>query len=222
MNITILTLFPDVLQPLFSSSIIGRAQKKNLVTIRLVNLRDFATDKHRSVDDRPYGGGVGMILRFDVIAHALRSILRTCRKEKKRVILLDPKGETFSQEVATRLTSYEHLILLCGHYEGVDNRVHTLVEESISIGNYILSGGEIPAMVVTDAVVRLIPHVLSKSQATAYESFSKHFFHEPPHYTRPAVFEGRKVPSVLLSGNPKKIEEWKQQWIKRNSPKKDF
>lgn len=172
-------------------------------------MRDFATDKHRSVDDRPYGGGTGMVIRVDIVDRALQSIRRVFKKQKTRVILLDPRAGIFTQKKAYSTLRFDHIILICGHYEGVDWRVTTLVDESISIGRYILTGGEIPALVVTDCIVRLLPNVLSKPDATVYESFSGHYLYEPPQYTRPKVYKKMRVPRVLLSGDPKKIAAWK-------------
>ncbi|MBI5452088.1 tRNA (guanosine(37)-N1)-methyltransferase TrmD [Candidatus Gottesmanbacteria bacterium] len=230
MTISILTLFPEIFTPIFSSSIIGRAQKKGLVDIRYVNIRDFSTDKHHSVDDKPYGGGVGMILRVDVVEKAIEKAkavkthrmvatsdvdsseveeLRSGYTEK--VILLDPKGKQFNQSKARSFAKLDHLILVCGHYEGIDARIANFVDEVVSIGKYVLTGGEIPAMVVTDAVTRLTPGVLSKKEATLYESYSKGNLLEYPQYTRPENYKGYQVPKVLLSGNHKKIGEWQRQ-----------
>jgi len=214
MIITILTLFPEIFTPVFSSSIIGRAQKKGLVKIRLINIRDFATDKHKSVDDKPYGGGVGMVMRVDVLEKAIAfSKVKSQKskvKNKEKIILLDPKGETFNQRKARGLAKLDHLILVCGHYEGIDARIDNFVDEKISIGSYILTGGEIPAMAVTDAVVRLIPGVLTRKDATLYESFGNGNYLEEPHFTRPPVYKGLKVPAVLMSGNHQKIANWRK------------
>lgn len=220
MIITILTLFPEIFPPVFNSSIIGRTQKKRLVTIRLVNIRDFAHDRHKSVDDRAYGGGAGMVMRVDVLERAISSVkgsdlkvvkgLTLKRKYKEKVILLDPKGKEFNQAKARNYVKLDHLILICGHYEGVDARISHFVDEKISIGNYVLTGGEIPAMIVTDVVTRLIPNVLTKKDATINESFSKTGYLEEPQFTRPAIYKGLRVPSVLLSGNHKKIDEWRK------------
>lgn len=210
MTISILTLFPDMFAGPFDHSIIKHAQEKGIVTITFINIRDFATDKYKSVDDHPYGGGLGMIMRVDIIDRAIQ-------KQKGRIILLDPRGTTFTQQKARELSALDHLILVCGHYEGVDARVTSLVDETISIGDYVLTGGELPAMVITDSIVRLLPDVL-KEEATSSESFSIHppssTFHSPileyPQYTRPEEYKGMRVPDVLLSGNHKKIEEWRK------------
>lgn len=206
MKIDILTLFPKMFVGPFAESIVKKAQEKNKVKIEIHNLRDWAKDKHKTVDDRPFGGGTGMILMVQPIAAALKDL----RQRDSRVILLTPQGKTFSQKIAQRLSQQKHLIFVCGHYEGVDERVRQkLVDEEISIGDYILTGGELPTMVVVDAIVRLLPGVLTKPQATVNESFSPLL--EYPQYTRPAEFKGHKVPQVLLSGNHQKIKKWRQE-----------
>ena len=202
MTITILTLFPEMFQGPFDYSIVKRAKDQEKVVINLINIRDFANDKYRSVDDHPYGGGTGMIMRVDVIDRALQN-------RKGRKILLDPRGTPFSQAKAREFAKLEHLILICGHYEGVDERVNELIDESISIGNYVLTGGELPAMVITDTVIRLLPNVLKK-EATQNESFSVSRTVEYPQYTRPKEYNGIHVPEILLSGNHQKIEDWKK------------
>ncbi len=212
MLITILTLFPEQFTGVFGHSIIKRAQEKNLVTIKIINIRDFATDKHKSVDDRPYGGGVGMILKVDVLDRAINFARTTNRKiANPKVVLLDPQGTTYSQTKAKELARSQHLILACGHYEGVDERVRALVDEQISIGDYVLTGGEIPAMAVVDSVVRLVPGVLTKAGVTDEESFSQPKpLLEHPQYTRPADYKHHKVPPVLLSGSHKTISDWRK------------
>ena len=208
MKIDILTLFPKMFKGPFAESILRRAQDKSLVEINIHNLRKWAKDKRKTVDDRPYGGGVGMILRIDVIDAAI-SKLKTLNS---KIILLDATGKTFTQQKARELVKLDHLILVAGHYEGVDHRVHEhLVDEVISIGDYVLTGGEIPAMVLTDAVVRLIPGVLEKPEATEFESFTHPSVLEHPQYTRPEVYRRWKVPKVLLSGNHKEIEAWRKK-----------
>ncbi|HJX59042.1 tRNA (guanosine(37)-N1)-methyltransferase TrmD [Candidatus Woesebacteria bacterium RBG_19FT_COMBO_47_8] len=208
MKIDILTLFPDMFTGPFDESIIKRAQEKGLVEISIHDLRNRGEGKRRTVDDRPYGGGVGMILRVDIIDAALKEL----KGKDTRVILLDATGKTFDQKMARDLSKQKHVILIAGHYEGVDHRVHEhLVDEVVSIGNYVLTGGEIPAMVVTDAVTRLVPGVLEKPQATEIESFSEENIVEYPQYTRPEDYKGHKVPEVLLSGNHKEIEKWRRQ-----------
>lgn len=195
----------------FAESIVKRAQDKNLVEINIHDLRKWGLDTRRTVDDRTYGGGVGMIMRVDVVDAALAGII----SKDARVILLDAGGERFTQRKARELSQEKHLILIAGHYEGVDHRVHEhLVDEVISIGDYVLTGGEIPAMAITDAVVRLIPGVLEKPEATSIESFATEGVSEYPQYTRPEEYKGWKVPEVLLGGNHKEIEAWR----KKNSP----
>jgi tRNA (guanine37-N1)-methyltransferase len=222
MKIDILTLFPEMFKGPFEESIVKRAQEKSLVEIKIHNLRKWAKDKHKTVDDRPFGGGAGMILIIEPIFKALKSLgllLRTqnkttgesCVSEKKtKVILLGPTGKVFNQKKACQLAKMDHLIFICGHYEGVDERVREhLVDEEISIGDYILTGGEIPAMVMVDTVVRLIPGVLEKPEAIKTESFSPLL--EYPQYTRPEDFKGWKVPKILLSGDHKKIADWRKK-----------
>jgi len=206
MKIDILTLFPEMLKGPFDESIIKRAQKKKLVEIKIHNLRKWTDDKRKTVDERPFGGGVGMVLMIKPITKALKDL----KKTKSRVILLDPRGKVFNQQTGQRLSKLNHLIFICGHYEGIDERVKEhLVDEEISIGDYVLTGGELPTMVVIDTLVRLIPGVLEKSEATRYESFSPLL--EYPQYTRPANFKGWQVPEVLLSGNHRQIAEWRKK-----------
>jgi len=200
---------------IFEESIIRRAKTKELITISYVNIRDFAKDTYKSVDDHPYGGGVGMILRVDILWKAIVYAKKQYPHIKAHVILLDPAGNPYTQTVAHSLTSYKHIILICGHYEGIDDRIYSFIHQSISIGDYILTGGEIAAMVVVDSITRLIPGVLSKKEATILESFtrndSKKQLIEYPQYTRPPTFQGLSVPSIVLSGNHKAIEEWKKE-----------
>lgn len=224
MTITILTLFPEIFKKVLSASILLRAQKKGLLTIRVVNIRDYATDKHKTVDDKPYGGGVGMLLRVDIVERAIAKSKISAKgrsasggKINEKVVLLDPAGELFSQSKAGSYARLDHLMLICGHYEGIDQRIHHFVDERISIGNYILTGGEIPSMVIADAVTRLIPNVLAKKEAVAVESHTGDILKEAPQYTRPEIFKGLKVPSVLLSGDHKRIALWR----KKHTLKKD-
>lgn len=210
MTIHILTLFPEILETSLKTSIIGRAQKQGVVNIIYHQLRNWAVDKRGTVDGRPYGGGVGMILRVEPIFNALRDIKKgiagSCH-----TILLTPQGPVYTQKRARELTHYQNLILVCPHYEGYDERIAKLVDEGISIGNYILTGGEIPALVVVDSVVRLLPRTLKKAAATTKESFTKGGDLEHPQYTRPEVFKRRRVPPVLLSGHHQKIAQWQNQ-----------
>lgn len=194
----------------FSASIVKRAIEKGKLDITFVNLRDFASDAYGSVDDHPYGGGTGMVLRVDVIDRALQHTRSLVKNSTQRAILMTPQGETYTQHKARQLSTVDHLIILCGHYEGVDERARALVDEEISIGDYVLTGGEIPAMVLTDSVARLLPDVLAKLDATINESFENNML-EYPHYTRPETYGKASVPAVLLSGNHKKIMKWREE-----------
>lgn len=205
MKFNILTLFPEMFEPI-KQSIIGKAVEKNIVEINLINIRDFSKDKHKKVDDTPYGGGAGMVMRADVVYDAYKSI----KDSKTKVIYLSPKGKTLNQKMVEKLSKEESLTLLCGHYEGIDQRViDKIVDEEISIGDYVLTGGEIPAMVLIDSVSRYIPGVLSH-ESIKEESFSNGLL-EYPQYTRPEIFEGEKVPEILISGHHEKIEEWRKK-----------
>jgi len=208
MYIDILTIFPQIFDSYFSESIIKRAKKKGLLNIKVHNIRDFARDRHKTVDDRPYGGGPGMILKVEPIYRCLKSIRR---KKKSKVIILTPGGKTFDQRVAKNLSKLDQLILICGRYEGFDERVNKFVDMQISIGDYILTGGEIPAMVIVDAITRLIPGVLGNKESIKDETFSKDKnYIEYPQYTRPENFKTIKVPKVLLSGHHKEIKKWRE------------
>lgn len=219
MKVSIITLFPEMFEPVLNKSILGRGQKKDLIEFELVNLRPFGIGRHQVVDGTTYGGGAGLLLRADVLAKALLSIDRA---KKSRVILTSAAGVTFSQSKARELSYLDQMIVICGHYEGVDERfVEKYVDEEISIGNFVLTGGEIPAMAIVDAVCRLIPGVI-KEESVINESFEGGLL-EYPQYTKPAVFEGRKVPDVLVSGNHQQIAVWRaeQRRLKtsRNNPK---
>jgi len=208
-KIAILTLFPEVFTSVFSSSILKRAQDKKLISIKLINIRGFARDKHRTVDDKPYGGGEGMVLKVDVVASALESI-----KPKPYTILLSASGKKYNHKIARNLAKKKNLAIISGHYEGVDARVEEFVDEVISIGDFILTGGEIPAMAIVDSVTRFIPGSINPKSAID-ESFEKGLL-EYPQYTRPENFRGRKVPKILLSGNHQKNAKWREsQSIKR-------
>jgi tRNA (guanine37-N1)-methyltransferase len=213
LHISIVTLFPELFTSPFSQSIIKRAIDKKNVSLEYVNLRDFSTDSYKSVDDHPYGGGHGMILRVDIIDRALQKTKTDpdVRRDdtKTHVILLDPQGEPYKQAKAKELSTFNHLILICGHYEGIDERVRALVDEELSIGDYILTGGEIPAMVVVDSVVRLLPQTLKKREATVDESFTENSL-EYPQYTRPETYKNLHVPEILLRGNHQKIDQWRK------------
>lgn len=223
MTINILTLFPQMFKGPFDESIIKRAQEKGLVEIKVHNLRDWAVDERGTVDDRPFGGGPGMVLKPEPIFAAVEEVVAGLVPAKRRAttrvattILLSPQGQLFNQNKARELSTLDQLILICGHYEGVDERVREhLADEEISIGDYVLTGGELPAMVVTDTIVRLIPGVLEKEEATLSESFSVETGHAPsleyPQYTRPENFRGWRVPEILLSGNHQEIKRWRQK-----------
>jgi tRNA (guanine37-N1)-methyltransferase len=205
MKIDVLTLFPDMFKPVLSESILKRAQEKGLVEINLHYLRKWTEDKRGTVDDRPFGGGPGMVLKPEPIYKALQEL----RGKDSFVILMGPQGEKLNQQLANQLASKPHLIIISGHYEGVDERVReNLIDMEISIGDYILTCGELPAMVLIDCVVRLIPGVLGNEYANEFESFQNYLL-EYPHYTRPAEFMGWRVPDILLSGDHKKIERWR-------------
>lgn len=210
MKFTIVTLFPEVFESVFSSSILARAQKKGLITLEYCNLREFGIGPHKTVDDKPYGGGTGMVIRVDVVDRALKSIEKTGKTE---VILLEPMGTTYSQKIAEDLIGLDHIIILCGHYEGFDARVRNRVNRIISIGDFVLSGGEIPAMAIVESVARLTKGVIPKEEATEIESFAKTSdgrVLEFPQYTRPEEYDGDSVPKILLEGNHKAISEYRK------------
>jgi tRNA (guanine37-N1)-methyltransferase len=213
MKISILTLFPKMFVGPFELSIIKRAQDKKLVQIEIVDIRNFGQGRHKTVDDKPYGGGVGMIIKVDVLENAIEKTkklfeqsYKSKSKIKQMVILLSPQGNKFDQKKAKGFSKLDHLILVCGHYEGIDARIGKFVDEEISIGDFILTGGEIPSMIITDSVVRLLKGVIRKG-ATLSESFSPYL--EYPQYTLPRTYKNLSVPEILLSGDHKKIEEWR-------------
>lgn len=208
MRIDLLTLFPEFFASPFSQSMLHRAQVQGAVTYGVINLRDFAADRHQVTDDRPFGGGPGMVMKIEPLVAAIR--MAKDRDPETRVILLGPGGAAFNQAKARELAGKSHLLLICGHYEGVDDRIHFYIDEELSIGDYILTGGEIPALMVADAVTRLLPGVLGGEGATEEESFQDGLL-EYPHYTRPRVFEGREVPQVLLEGDHRLIARWRRQ-----------
>lgn len=208
MRFDILTLFPELFGPFLKEGVLGRAVKKGLIEVGLIPIRSFARGRHRVTDDRPYGGGNGMVMKPGPIYRALRSIERV--KEESSVILLTPQGERFSQTMAWELSGRDHLILVCGRYEGVDERIRSRhMDMEISIGDYVLSGGELGAMVVLDAVARLVPGVLGGERSSIEDSFEEGLL-EHPHYTRPRIFNGEEVPAVLLSGDHEKIKSWRR------------
>jgi tRNA (guanine37-N1)-methyltransferase len=206
MRIDILTLFPEMFKSPFEESIIKRAREKSLVEINVTNIRDFASGRHLQVDDYPYGGGAGMVMKPDVLAAAIRSF----QNAESWVVYMSPQGKLLQQSKVQELAQKKHLIILCGHYEGIDCRVSAMIDEEISIGDYVLTGGELPAMVLIDATVRYIPGVLGTQESLTEESFSANLL-EYPHYTRPPVFEGQEVPSVLISGHHENIRKWRKK-----------
>ncbi len=211
MRIDILTLFPNMVKGPLEESILKRAQKKGLVKINVLNIRSFTHNKHRTADDASYGGGAGMVLKPEPIFEALESV----KKSDVRVVLMTPQGKRFDQAIAKGLSREKHLIFICGHYEGIDERVKRIVTDEISIGDYVLTGGELASLVVIDALVRLLPGVLGKEESIICDSFYSGLL-DYPHYTRPRVFHGMEVPSVLLSGDHEKIRLWRRaESIKR-------
>lgn len=256
MKITVLTLFPDMISGFFKESIVKRAQDKGLVTIEIVNIRDFSEDSYKTVDDKPYGGGAGMVMKVDVMAKAIESCVvspasrgeRESREQK--IIYTSPKGKVLNQKKAQEFSKLNHLVILAGHYEGVDERVIDFVDEEISLGDFVMTGGELTAAAIVDSVVRLIPGVLKKEEATQIESFYeldiqtliKVVGEEPelvklgekniqqvklleyPQYTRPEEFQGKKVPEVLLSGNHAEIKKWRilQAFIETRKKRPDL
>ena len=205
MRFDLLTLHPGLLISPLEHSILGRARAAGLVEVNCVDIRDFAEGRHRQADDAPYGGGAGMVMKVDVVGRAIASV----RTPESRVILLTPAGKPLCQEAVSSLSTSTHLVLVCGHYEGIDARVESLVDQQLSIGDYILTGGELAALVVVDAVARLLPGVLGNEESAEEESFSSGCL-EYPQYTRPRVYEGMEVPEVLLSGDHARIEAWRK------------
>ena len=210
MNYHVLTLFPEMIMDGLNTSIIGRAMNKSLISLEAINIRDFATNKHMKVDDYPYGGGAGMVMQAEPVYLAYKSIEERINK-KPRVIYLTPQGKVFNQSMAEDFAKEEDLVFLCGHYEGIDERVlDMIVTDNVSIGDYVLTGGELPAMVMIDSISRLVKGVLNNEDSAEYESFNNNLL-EHPQYTRPEVFEGRRVPPVLLTGHHKNIEKWRRE-----------
>jgi tRNA (guanine37-N1)-methyltransferase len=216
MKIDIVTLFPAMFDGPFNESLILRAQKRGLINLKIHNLRDWAKGKHRQVDDPPYGGGAGMVLKVDVMDRAVKAL----KKKGTKIILLTPQGKKFNQKMAKILAKKKHLILISGHYEGFDERIRErLVDEEISIGDYVLTGGELPAMVITDAIVRLLPGVVGKNESVENESFENNLL-DYPVYTKPEIYKKWRVPKILLSGDNKKIAEWRLSEAKKRTQKR--
>ena len=220
MNFHVMTLFPEMIEQGMNTSVTGRALNQGLISLNAVNIRDFAFNKHKHVDDYPYGGGAGMVMQAEPIYLAWESITGAMEK-KPRLIYVTPQGRVFNQTMAWELSREEDLVFLCGHYEGVDERIlEEIVTDYVSIGDYVLSGGELAAMVMMDAVSRLVPGVLGNEESAEFESFQDNLL-EHPHYTRPAVFHGRPVPEVLLSGHHANIDRWRRnQSLKRTKERR--
>ena len=210
MNFEVLTLFPNSLEPMFSSSIIGRAAAKGVISVKCTDIRDYTKDKHRKVDDAPYGGGYGMVMMCQPVVDCIRDV-KSRLNGSTRVIYMSPQGSLFDQKKAQELTNYDNLILLCGHYEGIDERIIELeIDEELSVGNYVLTGGELPAAIVVDCVSRLVDGVLPSSECYSEESLQNGLL-EHAQYTRPRVFEGLEVPEVLINGDHAKQRRWKEE-----------
>lgn len=246
MKITVLTLFPDMISGFLKESIVKRAQDKGLVDISIVDIRDFSTDSYKTVDGKPYGGGVGMVMKVDVVERAIESCVASRESRDQKIVITSPKGKPFNQKKAQEFSKLDHLVVLAGHYEGIDERVLDFVDEEVSLGDFVMTGGEITAVAIVDAVVRLIPGVLKQQEATTVESFfavsvdellgavgqhpllnklkSKNISQvqllEYPQYTRPEEFNGKKVPEVLLSGNHREIKKWRLQKAFKETVKK--
>lgn len=220
LNFNIITLFPSLIEPHLKELPFKKALEKEIISTKIINLRDYAIDKHGTVDDKPYGGGTGMLLRVEPIYKALEDIKQTEKTQDKRIILLSPKGETFTQQKAKELSKAEEITFISGRYEGVDARIEDYVTDIISIGEYVLSGGELPLLVIMESITRLLPGVLEKEDATNIESFENNVL-EYPQYTRPEEFMGKKVPQILLSGHHAEIEKWRKEKSVSASKKED-
>ena len=215
MKFHIMTLFPEMVEQGLRTSIIGRAEQKGLLSIQAVNIRDYAFNKHQSVDDYPYGGGAGMLMQAEPVYQCYKAVCQETKEglegKKPRLVYLSPQGRTFNQNIAEEFAQEEELILLCGHYEGIDERVlEEIVTDYVSIGDYVLTGGELPSMVMIDAISRMVPGVLSNQESGETESFAGNLL-EYPQYSRPEEWHGRKVPSVLLSGHHKNVDQWRRE-----------
>ena len=224
MDLHFLTLFPEIIEPALGASLLGKARRRGIVTTNVIQIRDFATDRHRTVDDTPYGGGAGMLLRADVLHRAWRKAVprrppRTA-KRKLATILLSPQGRHFDQPMARELSGYSKLVFVCGHYEGVDERfIEHCVDLEVSIGDYVLTGGELPALVMADTITRLLPGVVGNPESITEDSLEDGLL-KYPQYTRPRVFQGMAVPEVLLGGNHKRIAEWRRAESERRTARK--
>ncbi|MGG2467961.1 tRNA (guanosine(37)-N1)-methyltransferase TrmD [Paraclostridium bifermentans] len=211
MRFHIMTLFPEIFNSYMNESIMKRAVEKGIIEVNIYNIRDFSTNKHKKVDDYPFGGGAGMVMTPQPIYDTYKQIIDKFDIKDPRVVYLTPKGKVHNQNIASEMSTFEDVILLCGHYEGIDQRIiDSIVTDEISIGDYVLTGGELPALILIDSISRLIPGVLSQNESFEEESFKDDLL-EYPHYTRPREFMGMEVPEVLLSGNHKKIDEWRHE-----------
>ena len=217
MKIDVLTIFPKMFDSPFSESLIAKAKDKKILEINAIDIRSFSTDKHNKVDDKPFGGGAGMVLKPEPVLAAIKSAGAKRKSSsyknpysKPFVIYMSPQGKPLDNSIVKNLSKFKHLIIVCGHYEGIDERIMNFIDAEISIGDYVLTGGEIPAMVLTDAVARMLPDVVQSSESVINDSFFNGLL-DYPHYTRPSVFKGLKVPKVLLSGNHKEIEKWRKE-----------
>ncbi len=206
LKVDVITAFPEMIDQALGASIVGRARKAGILKLGFVNPRDFTTDKHKTIDDRPYGGGPGMLMMAEPLHQAIKKV----RKKTSVVILTSPRGQTFSQQLAKKLAKKRHLIFVCGHYEGIDARIYPEVDLEVSLGDFILTGGELATCAMIDAVTRLRPGTFKKDGVTSSESFEENLL-EAPQYTRPEVWRGKRVPAVLLGGNHKEIEKWKHE-----------
>lgn len=219
MKFHIITIFPDIFDSYINESMIARARKKKKIEIEIHDLRCFTNDKHKTVDDTPYGGGAGMVMKVEPIYKAIKGVTKGKKKKNRKIVLLSARGKTWSQQMAQKYSKLNEIIFICGHYEGIDERVKNFVDDEISIGDYVLTGGELPALVILDSLTRLIPGVLGNKESVRDESHSQKGILEHPQYTRPEIFttqkKNHKVPKVLLSGNHKKIEEWRDKYKKR-------
>ena len=217
MNFHIITIFPEIFSSYFNESILARAQKNKIIKVKTYDLRKWTNDKHKTVDDSPYGGGAGMVMKVEPLYMALKEV--KAKNKNTKVVMFSAKGKKWNQEMAKKYAKLDGVIMVCGRYEGIDERVNKFIDEEISIGDYVLTGGEIPAMIVVDSVTRLLPGVLGNKESAIQESHSEPGVLEYPQYTRPEVFEvdGKKlkVPKILLSGDHKKIEEWREKNMKR-------
>lgn len=216
MRFDVITIFPQIFDSFLTTSLIARGIKKNIIDINILDLRSATTDNHKTVDEKPYGGGPGMVLKVDIMDKMIKKVLKLGKisRSKTKIILLTPQGKVFNQSTSQKLSTASRLIFICGHYEGFDERIRNLVDEEISIGDYILTGGEIPAMVLIDSISRNLKGFLGKESSMLEESFSlkmNNLLLEYPHYTRPENYQGQKVPKVLLSGNHQEINNWRMK-----------